>query len=85
MSKVSVVMYYWIFIVFVLLAAKIFGFADDGKTMIVIIALATVLYIGINMIYATSHRAAAKSKMYEQNRQKNKTAVKSKTAVKRKK
>lgn len=84
MSKVSVVMYYWIFIVFVLLAAKIFGFADDGKTMVVIIALATVLYIGINMIYATSHRAAAKSKMYEQNK-KNKTAVASKTAVKKKK
>jgi low affinity Fe/Cu permease len=77
-------MYYWIFIVFVLLAAKIFGFADDGKTMVVIIGLATVLYIGINMIYATSHRAAAKSKFNEQNK-KNKTAVASKTAVKKKK
>lgn len=85
MSKVSVVMYYWIFIVFVLVAAKIFGFADDGKTMFVIIALATVLYIGINMIYATSNRAAAKSKVYEQNRQKNKTAAKNKTAVRKKK
>lgn len=61
MSKLSVVLYYWIFILLLMLGARLFGLAEDGTTIFVIVAVATILYIGLGMIYATTNRAARSS------------------------
>lgn len=50
MSKVGVVLNYWIFIIVVLLVAKVLNLAEDSKTMFIVIGLSTVFYI-LFMLY----------------------------------
>ena len=50
MNRLSAVIYYWIFIIGVLLASKILGYAEDNYAMIVILGLSTLIYIGIMII-----------------------------------
>jgi len=45
MSKVSMVLNYWIYMIVVLLMAKLFGLADNNKIMVMIIVAATLFYI----------------------------------------
>ena len=49
-NELSAVIYYWIFIIGVLLASKILGYAEDNYAMIVILGLSTLIYIGIMII-----------------------------------
>jgi len=65
MSKVSVVLYYWLFIAGVLLIARFLGYSDDNYTIIVTIGIATFVYIVFMLIYSTTQRAARKSQQYE--------------------
>lgn len=50
MNRLSAVIYYWIFIIGVLLASKVLGYADDNYSMIVILGLSTLIYVGIMMV-----------------------------------
>lgn len=45
MSKVSMVLNYWIYMIVVLLMAKLFGLADNNKIMVIIIVAGTLFYI----------------------------------------
>lgn len=50
MTKVSVVLYYWILIAAVLLFARTAGLAENNEAIIKIVIVATILYIGVAMI-----------------------------------
>lgn len=50
MTKVSVVLYYWILIAAVLLFTRTAGLAENNEAVIKIVIVATILYIGVVMI-----------------------------------
>lgn len=50
MTKVSVVLYYWILIAAALLFARTAGLADNDSAIIKIIIVLTILYVGVVMI-----------------------------------
>lgn len=57
MTKVSVVLYYWILIAAVLLFTRIAGLAENNEAVIKIVIVATILYIGIVMISRSRGKA----------------------------
>lgn len=57
MTKVSVVLYYWILIAAVLLFTKTAGLAENNEAVIKIIAVATILYVGLAMISRSRGKA----------------------------
>lgn len=57
MTKISVVLYYWIAVAATLLFAKTAGLAENDGTIIKILIVVTVLYVGIVM---ASYKRAAK-------------------------
>lgn len=50
MTKVSVVLYYWILVIAVLLFSKTAGIAENNEAMIKILIVTTILYVGVAMI-----------------------------------
>lgn len=57
MTKVSVVFYYWILVVAVLLFSKTAGLAENNTAVIKILIVVTILYIGIAMISRSKGKA----------------------------
>jgi heme O synthase-like polyprenyltransferase len=57
MTKVSIVLYYWILVAAVLLFAKTAGLADNNTAVIKILIVATILYVGVAMISRSRGRA----------------------------
>jgi len=51
MSKVGVVLNYWIFIIVVLLVAKVLNLAEDGNTILIVVVLSTAFYV-LFMLYS---------------------------------
>lgn len=52
MSKVAIMLNYWIFIIVVLVLSKVLGLADDNKMMLIVIGFSTIFYV-IFMYYKT--------------------------------
>jgi hypothetical protein len=50
MTKVSVVLYYWILVAAVLLFAKTAGLAENNEAIVKILIVTTILYVGVAMI-----------------------------------
>lgn len=50
MTKVSVVLYYWILVAATLLFAKTAGLAENNEAIIKILVVVTILYVGVAMI-----------------------------------
>jgi len=63
MTKLSVVLYYWIFVIATILIAKFAGFADDNSAMLKVLIIVTILYVGIMMVYSTSKKAQKKAEL----------------------
>lgn len=57
MTKVSVVLYYWILVIAVLLFSKTAGIADNNEAIIKILIVTTILYVGVAMISRSRGRA----------------------------
>jgi hypothetical protein len=57
MTKVSVVLYYWILVVAVLLFARLAGLADNNEAIIKILIVVTIIYVGVAMISRTQGKA----------------------------
>ena len=57
MTKVSVVLYYWILVAAVLLFAKTAGLADNNTAVIKILIVVTILYVGVAMISRSKGKA----------------------------
>jgi hypothetical protein len=57
MTKVSVVLYYWILVIAVLLFSKTAGIADNNEAIIKILIVTTILYVGVVMISRSRGRA----------------------------
>ena len=57
MTKVSVVLYYWILVIAVLLFSKTAGLADNNEAIIKILVVTTILYAGVAMISRSKGRA----------------------------
>jgi L-asparagine transporter-like permease len=80
MTKVSVVLYYWILIAAVLLFARTAGLAENNEAVIKIVIITTILYVGIAMF------SRAKGKALDEKRAAQNDEVKSSGAsAKRKK
>lgn len=62
MTKLSVVLYYWIFVIAAIIIAKLAGFADDNSAIIKVLIIVTILYVGIMMVYSTSKKAQSKAR-----------------------
>lgn len=54
MTKVSVVLYYWILVAAALLFARTAGLADNNTAIIKILIVITILYVGVVMISLSS-------------------------------
>lgn len=50
MTKVSIVLYYWILVAAVLLFARTAGLADNNAAIVKILIVVTILYVGVAMI-----------------------------------
>lgn len=50
MTKVSVVLYYWILIAATLLLARTAGLADNNSAIVKILVVVTILYVGVVLI-----------------------------------
>ncbi|HZK01965.1 MAG TPA: hypothetical protein VFC96_03780 [Anaerovoracaceae bacterium] len=61
MSKVSMVLNYWIYIIIVLLVAKLFKLSDNNKLMFILIGISTVFYV-LFMIYTNKKMDGGKKK-----------------------
>jgi len=57
MTKVSVVLYYWILVVAVLLFAKTAGLAENNTAVVKILIVVTILYVGVAMISRSKGKA----------------------------
>ena len=57
MTKVSVVLYYWILVIAVLLFAKTAGLAQNNEAIVKILIVTTILYVGAAMISRSRGRA----------------------------
>ncbi|HVI41659.1 MAG TPA: hypothetical protein VM577_13485 [Anaerovoracaceae bacterium] len=62
MTKVSVVLYYWILVVATLLFAKTYGLADNNTAIIKILVVVTILYVGVAMISRSRGKALEEEK-----------------------
>lgn len=59
MTKVSVVLYYWILVAAALLFAKTAGLADNNSAIIKILIVVTILYIGVVLISHSKGKSMA--------------------------
>ncbi len=57
MTKVSVVLYYWILIAAVLLFTRTAGLAENNEAVMKILIVTTILYVGLAMISRSRGRA----------------------------
>lgn len=57
MTKVSVVLYYWLLVIAVLLFAKTAGLAENNEAIIKILIVTTILYAGVAMISRSRGKA----------------------------
>jgi L-asparagine transporter-like permease len=57
MTKVSVVLYYWVLVVATLLFAKTAGLAENNEAIIKILVVVTILYVGVVMISHSKGKA----------------------------
>lgn len=62
MTKVSLVLYYWILVVATLLFAKTYGLADNNMAIIKILVVVTILYVGVAMISRSKGKALEEKK-----------------------
>ncbi|QOX62262.1 hypothetical protein FRZ06_02260 [Anoxybacterium hadale] len=60
MTKVSVVLYYWILVAAALLFARTAGLADNNSAIIKILIVITILYVGVVMISLSLGKNRAK-------------------------
>ncbi|MDF2654659.1 MAG: hypothetical protein K0R19_1133 [Bacillota bacterium] len=60
MTKVSVVLYYWILVAAALLFARTAGLADNNTAIIKILIVLTILYVGVVMISLSLGKNRAK-------------------------
>lgn len=65
MTKVSVVFYYWILVIAVLLFSKTAGLAENNTAVIKILIVVTILYIGIAMISRSKGKALDEKRVKE--------------------
>lgn len=79
MTKVSVVLYYWILVAATLLFAKTAGLAENNEAVIKILIVVTILYVGVVMI------SRSKGKVLEEKRAKEGQKNPASTGKKRKK
>lgn len=67
MSKVSVVLYYWILVAAVLLFAKTFGLADNDTAIIKILVVVTIIYVGVVLtVFSKGKKLLEKQNMQKQ-------------------
>ncbi len=83
MTKVSVVLYFWVLVVATLLFAKTAGLAEDNEAIIKILVVVTILYVGVVMISRSKGRALEEKRSAAGNR-KNPFAPSEKRKKKRK-
>jgi L-asparagine transporter-like permease len=57
MTKVSVVLFYWVLVAAVLLFARTAGLAENNEAIIKILVVTTILYVGVAMISRSRGRA----------------------------
>ena len=60
MTKVSVVLYYWILVAAALLFARTAGLAENNTAIIKILIVITILYVGVVMISISLGKSRAK-------------------------
>ncbi len=65
MTKVSVVLYYWILVVAVLLFAKTAGLTENNIAIIKILIVVTILYVGVAMISRSKGKALEEKRAKE--------------------
>lgn len=65
MTRVSVVLFYWILIAAVLLFAKTGGLAENDSAVIKILIVATILYIGVVLISRSKGKALEEKRAAE--------------------
>jgi len=65
MTKVSVVLYYWILVAAVLLFARTAGLADNNEAIVKILIVVTILYVGIAMISRQKGKALDEKRAQE--------------------
>ncbi len=66
MTKVSVVLYYWILVAAVLLFARTAGLADNNEAIIKILIVVTILYVGVAMISRQKGKALDEKRAQEE-------------------
>ncbi len=85
MTKVSVVLYYWILIAAVLLFTRTAGLAENNEAVIKIVIIATILYAGVVMLSRAKGKALEEKRAAQESVKKGPgTAVKNKKIKKRK-
>ncbi len=65
MTKVSVVLYYWILVAATLLFARTAGLADKDSAIIKILIVVTILYAGVVMISLSTGKPKVESQRKE--------------------
>ena len=60
MTKVSVVLYYWILVAATLLFARTAGLADNNSAIIKILIVVTIIYVGVVMMSLSLGKNRAK-------------------------
>ena len=68
MTKVSVVLYYWILVVATLLFAKTAGLAEDNEAIVKILVVVTILYAGVVMISRSMGKGMEEKRSADGNR-----------------
>lgn len=74
MTKVSVVLYYWILVAAVLLFTRTAGLAENNEAVIKILIVTTILYAGIVMISRSRGRGMEEKRAAEGERKKTSAA-----------
>lgn len=85
MSKVSIVMYYWITVMVALLFVKFAGFADNNAAFIKVLIIVTILYVGVMVVIFTRGKAQYKDHSNATQKQYNNASSKPKGNKKKKK
>ena len=57
MSKITIVIYYWITVMGALLFVKFAGFADNNAAFIKVLIVVTILYVGVMVVIFTRGKA----------------------------
>lgn len=65
MTKISVVLYYWILVIAVLLFAKTAGLAENNSAVIKILIVVTILYVGVALISRSKGKALDEKRAME--------------------